>query len=554
MSTLEERLGPGAVRGEGEKSSYRRVAAGPGEPRLLRRELFSEPGELRPGRRRSLLHIAHVTDMQLADVASPGRFEFFESLRGLPGTGAFIPAQRPQESLAAYAIDATLRRIERAQSQETGAPVDLVVSTGDAIDNAQWNELLAYLALLGGGEVALFPGGRYAGVQQRGESELYWQPEGGGDLWRRQHGFPVLPGLLDRAARPFAAGGSSLAWLSCFGNHEGLAFGESVPTAAYRRLLLGSTKAHSLPPGLEPLGKEEELFSHPEAFLCGPSFEVPADPDRRVVGRREYVAAHLTAPGRPAGHGLGPANLADATTYFAYDAAPAVRLIVLDTANLDGDHEGSLGARQFAWLEGELESCHTSWLDAEGRRRLGPGPDRLVVLASHHGLSSLTNSVRPPGGIEPDRPRVGREELRRLLERFPNVVSWLNGHRHLNEIVAHRSRARGPGGSLAGYFEISTAAIADWPSQGRLVELVANEDGTLSILTTMLDHAGPASPGDEAVPADGSEQARDWLASLHRELAANVPGAGFGSKREGRSRDRNCELLVSLPFPLESSP
>ncbi len=550
MSTLEGRLGPGEVAGRGEKGAFRRVALHEGESRLLRRELYGQPGELQAVRRQSLLHMAHVTDMQLADVASPGRFEFFECLRGLPETSAFIPAQRAQEALTAFAIDSTVRGIERAQSRETGAPVDLVVSTGDAIDNAQWNELVAYLSLLGGGEVALLPAGRYSGVQQGGGSELYWHPDGGDDIWRRGLGFPSYPGLLEQAAHSFVAAGTTIPWLSCFGNHEGLALGESVPTAAYRAIVLGSSKAVLLPAGLDPRGREEELFSRPELFLAGPAEEVAADEARRIVGRREFVAAHLAAPGRPAGHGFSLENLASETAYFTYDPNPLVRVIVLDTANLDGAHAGSIGARQLAWLEEQLRSCHSRWLSPDGRAVARGGEDRLVVLASHHGLASLTNLAARPGGIEPDRPRFGRQEVRECLERFPNVVCWLNGHRHLNEVVAHRSRARGASGELAGFYEISTASIADWPSQARLVEIVANRDGSLSVLTTMLDHRGPVSPGEDELPGGEGEDARQWLASLHRELAANVPGAGFGSRLEGSPRDRNCELLLSAPFTL----
>lgn len=544
-------LGPGEVLASGRRASYRAVAAGPGEKRLLRLELLARPGAMTAPRRRSLLHLGHVTDLQLADVSSPGRLEFLEALRGLPGTSSFIPAQRPQESLVAHAFDSLLRRLEASISPETGAPVDLVVSTGDNIDNAQWNELEWYLGLLGGGSLDLSGGRAYEGVQAGETGELYWHPDGGPDRWRSEYGYPTLPGLLETARRPFAAGGLSLAWLSCYGNHDGLPFGEVVPTARYRERAVSGEKPYALPEGFDPFAHEDQLFDAPELFLSGPSRAVVPDPARKVVGRREFVAAHLAAPGRPAGHGYSPQNLRGAITYFAYDATPEVRLIVLDTANLDGCPQGSIGARQAAWLEERLEECHSRHLSEDGRETSGAGEDRLVVLASHHGSQSLSNVRERQGGLEDDHPRLDGEAVRSLVGRFPNVVLWLSGHRHLNEIVPRRSAARGRGGERAGYFEVSTASVADWPSQGRLVELVANGDGTLSVLTTSLDHLGPVGELNAllAGAADPSEPAgRDLLAALHRELAANVPGAGFGSPLEGSRLDRNCELVLPAPF------
>ena len=100
----------------------------------------------------SLAHIGHLTDMQIADVQSPARFEFFERLRSLPGAGSYVPACRPQEALVAHAVAAMVQTINRiATSPETGASLGLCVSTGDSLDNAQLNELQWFLSLLGGG-------------------------------------------------------------------------------------------------------------------------------------------------------------------------------------------------------------------------------------------------------------------------------------------------------------------------------------------------------------------------------------------------------------------
>jgi metallophosphoesterase (TIGR03767 family) len=425
-------------------------------------------------------------------------------------------------------------------SSDTGAPLGLAICTGDNVDNAQLNELTWYLALLAGGRLSpTADGAFYEGVQAPGwPNDLYWHPDGGSDRYRRRWGFPDYPDLLAEAFTSFDATGVGVPWLSCFGNHDGLAFGESIATPEYRRLLLGTDKATELATGIDPLGREDELFGHPERFLVGPSRAITADARRTIVSRRDFVAAHLRTPGLPHGHGYNEENLKAGTAYAAYDGLHDVRVILLDSTNLNGRSDGSFGPRQLAWLTERLVEVHGRHFGPGGAAVSTRNEDRLVVLASHHGLASLTNDRDTAAGPEDDLPRGTADEVRALLHRFPNVVLWLNGHRHRNA-VEYRGAPDEAGG---GFWEVSTAALADWPSQARLVELTANDDGTLSILCTMLDHAGEADPRqDEGVGR---------LASIHRELAANIPGVGFSSPSEGRREDRNVELVIPAPFPL----
>ena len=67
--------------------------------------------------------------------------------------------QRPQEALTWHAVEATLRTLDAVHGPATGLPVQLAVTTGDAIDNAQWNEMQAFIALFDGGQVAPDSGG-----------------------------------------------------------------------------------------------------------------------------------------------------------------------------------------------------------------------------------------------------------------------------------------------------------------------------------------------------------------------------------------------------------
>jgi metallophosphoesterase (TIGR03767 family) len=541
-TTLERTLQRGARRGAGTEGAYHRLAYGPGEPRTVRDELA---GVVRGSERPpvSLLRLAHFTDFQIADVQSPGRFEFLESLWGRPGAGLYLPAARPQEALAVHAVAAMVETINRIPpGDETGVPLGLCVSTGDNIDNAQLNELQMFLALLGGGAVKPNSGGpSYQGVQAAGwDYDCYWRPDPVPDPFKTRWGFPAQPGLLSEAVRPLSSPGLALPWLSCFGNHDGLVLGTSVPTPGYEAVLAGGRKPVAAPDGVDPMDVMEAFLGHPEVLLGGRSLPVDRDPGRVTVGRRAFVEAHLATAGFPAGHGFGPSNLAQETAYGVHDiAAPApLRVILLDTTNLDGHHEGSIGARQLRWLEERLAEAHSRHLDAAGRWVTTGASDRLVVLASHHGLATMINERRDPEGLEDDHPRITAGAVEGLLHRFPNVVLWLNGHRHLNDVEPRPD----PAGLTGGFWEVSTAAIADWPCQARVVELVADGGGGLTVLCTMLDADVPVDP-DEATGV-----AR--LASLHRELAANNPYSGMVWGLDGSPADRNVALSLRAPFPL----
>jgi hypothetical protein len=474
--TTDRRLGPGTIVRQGASAAYRAVAITEGEPHIVREDLGAPPPAPRNGTERPLLTLVQVTDLQLADVQSPTRFEFLNRYFADPRYAEIVPVQRPQEALTVHAIDATLRTLNAVRCPITDAAPQLAVTTGDAIDNAQWNEMQAFLALFDGGIVRPGSGGPgYVGVQSLDwPDDFFWKPDGAGadgdDIFRREFGFPHYPGLLQRAMQEFPATGLRLPWLSCFGNHEALNQGVGAITPDLARALVGGRKPLRLPPDFDHDHALELFTERPEAFTAGPDVAIIADPGRRAITRREFVQAHFRPGSRPLGHGFTDRNRLDGTAYYVHDT-PAVRLIA---------------------------------------RHAGPGGE----------------------------PALGAGEILALLHRFRNVVLWLNGHTHTNAVRPHRD----PDDPARGFWEVTTCAIVDWPCQARLVEII-DAGGCLSIVCTMLDHDTPAAPR--------SLETRDDLASLHRELAANMPVIGADSSRSGMAVDRNTQLRMAPPFPLE---
>jgi metallophosphoesterase (TIGR03767 family) len=279
-----------------------------------------------------------------------------------------------------------------------------------------------------------------------------------------------------------------------------------------------------------------------EILQTGPTRQVTPDPLRRLVSRAETIREHFNTSGRPHGHGFTTANLRSGNAYYAFDRG-AVRCLVLDTVNPNGGADGSVDDDQLAWIERQLVAGSRQYLDATGAPVRHAAADRLFVLFSHHTIGTMTNLLAPPGAPA----RHGGDAVRDLLLRFPNVVLWVNGHTHRNAVIPH---PRAAGGAFpGGFWEVNTAAHIDWPQQSRIVELVDNADGTLSIFGTVVDSAAPESNHGRL---DGTLA----LAALSRELAGNdwqsrarpVPGE---DGRRGSVQDRNVELLLPAPFRLE---
>jgi hypothetical protein len=88
---------------------------------------------------------------------------------------------------------------------------------------------------------------------------------------------------------------------------------------------------------------------------------------------------------------------------------------------------------------------------------------------------------------------------------------------------------------------VITNALAGAPQEARLVELMDNRDGSLSIFTTMLPHAAPLGP-----PAGAAGLSPAALASISREMAKRRRPAGVRPPGAG-GRMRNVELVVRDP-------
>lgn len=536
-----------------------------GQPIVVRDDL-AEPKARRAKTRRELTTFFTIADVQLADEESPARGEWADKCEDHPASAAF----RPQETMVPQLMNGHVlaaNEIARQGGPILGSDFDFTVALGDLADNQQYNEIRAVIDIFDGGQLVDPDSGAdgYDGVQGA-------NPRGAG-------GEPIespIEGesVMDIANEPFWAAGLRLGeepmpWYTLPGNHDVKVQGtipddNPVWKAFIRQWAVGSVKVMDLAPDhQQELCEDPSKFSSPEFWMKvmtnpGTTKIVPADPDRRLIERSEWIDEHNNTTGVPVGHGFGQDGRCSDEDGEPLERACWSRTdgkfhyIGLDTAASEGLETGNIDPAQFAWLERELKRSSTTYFDAEGNKQRNPkGSDRLVVVISHHTISSTTNRGIPPGSSDAH----DGEDLKRLLLRFPNVILQASGHTHQNKIWPHSDEEKG-----TGYWEVNNSAVVDSPNQSRTIEIADNRDGTLSIFAVVFDAlAAPdhrAIDWDDHDPTDevalgGAERRsnENWLASVAREVGFHDPQADL--TKIGEPEDRNVELLIRAPFRLQ---
>lgn len=587
-----------------------RLETAPGESYVVRTELGRAIG----GRAKSRvprIGFAQLTDAHVVDEESPLRVEYLDKF-GPPLTSAY----RPHEGISPQVLNEMVRQVRAAASPVTGRRVELVMTTGDNSDNTQLNEVRWFINVLDGRTMvdpnSGVPGGcagagagghLYDGV--RGDDE-YYEPDQSGPAGNNTVDGPGyapdraeniseagrssrvrdFPGLYEAMNKPFPAAGLGVPWYSIFGNHDGLILGNQPRNEALEQLAVGCLKVNRLSPGAltmvqallaDGLTVEERsriyrvvtddmIKSATASLLATDNVTVVPKDDRRVpLKKAEYIAEHFTTRGTPVGHGFTQANLASGQGNYSFKPRSGLRFIVLDSINENGYADGNIDDTQFRWIHAEL-------LAAEKNRE-------LAVLFAHHSLRTMNQAAATPfapgdqGGdlsplvhfglgpngqtasctlVDPAVMPAPDETLRCLFRRHRSVIAFVVGHEHINRVTPFE-RSSGLGQAEGGFWEITTASHIDWPQQSRLLDILDNRDGTLSIFGTIIDHAAAPRPSG-AVPtgatltADGVSQ----LASISRELSYNDPDADNGedghADARGKREDRNVELLIVHPY------
>jgi metallophosphoesterase (TIGR03767 family) len=587
QASTEQRVVPAAP------GAYRFLQLGEGEPYTVRQELAAANAG-RAAARTSLTYFGQLSDFQLADEESPARLEIIDPL-STPLNLPFGAAWRPWEALEPQIDDAMIRQFNQFASASPVADgsgshrsMDFTIDTGDSADSQQLNETEWVRTLLEGGTLnpnsgvdktkysnllcpnLLVPGAaeaaRYTGVQDYNDyfegpfPEFYDpnSPQGPHAAW------PKYPGLMDKAQQSFTAAGLKVPSYVAFGNHDALVQGNAAANVAFEQVATGCLKPIGPVPNpenapalltslLNPTNLLSTLLTNPKNLIF-----VPGDPKRQFVSKKQYKDV-FKAGSQADGHGfdfIDPAQESaskGAAGYYSWSPDPGMRFIALDTVAEAGTivtptghftADGNIDDPQFKWLRGQLEAATAA--------------DELVVIFSHHAPESLTadaadelappcllndahgHDINPGCDLDPrsSQPIHLEADAVSLLHEFPNAIAWVSGHSHDNIVNPF------PGSGGSGFWSIRVAAEADWPQQGRLLEVFDNHDGTLSIFGTIVDHAGQSKAPAAGTSATGMDL--NDLASAGRTMSFNDLQSG-APEGEGEASDRNVELLVDDP-------
>ena len=347
-------------------------------------------------------------------------------------------------------------------------PIAFTLMGGDNADSAQSNEVDWVLQILGG-------------------SPLVQCDSGDVD--------DPVPGADNDGKDPFVAEGLAMPWKWNTGNHDVLIQGNLEVNDGSKAQVLaesanGGTRDYRLGGAIT-------------------TDSVVADPRRALLTRVELMSKIIADKD---GHGLGPDQKASGRATYTFDAEGSpIRFLVIDTAHETGGSDGVI-------KQSYVDSTIKPLLDK------AKADGKWVILASHHATSSLTEGGGAFGKAEPDALLEGKWSA--FIGQYPNVIFSMVGHSH-----QHRVRALTPAGGHA-WWEVMTAAIADFPHEFRTVEIFDQDNGWLMMRATAVDFG-----------VEGDAVAKE----ARRKGTADLTSGWLPDDGRGKVEDRNVELWVKKP-------
>lgn len=471
-----------------------------------------------------LLSFFCFSDIHLTDKESPSwpYWSAYQTQPGFiknntppPGDGN-SSAYSPVMLYTTFVLDAAVRTVNNLHRL---TPFDLGFSLGDDCNSAQYNELRWFIDIMDGQYITPSSG------DNAGAETIDYQ-------------------------KPYQAAGLNpdIPWYQVLGNHDHTWAG-TLPVTEYLReaytnnqvLLFGDLNTDGINSRSHFMGTVDGSTPYGNIIGAGPVTNfidsvtgytnipmVAADTNRHYVTPPAYMQEFFTTKSKPVGHGFSQWNITNNLACYSFEpkANLPLKVIVLDDTmtdqNLDFPNgQGGLDTNQLNWLINELDA--------------GQAQEKLMIIAAHIpieliGMPKSTNSV------------INASNLLVTLHQYPNLILWVTGHMHRNNVKAQRSQQNAP---AYDFWEVECPSLRDFPQQFRTFEIFRNTDHTISIVTTDVD--------PEVAPGSCAEKSRGFAVGAARIYAVPVTAPTNSSINpqnwdftDTGSYTTNCEMIKFL--------
>jgi len=402
-----------------------------------------------------LLRFFTMTDIHLTDVQSPAQTLFF-GLGQIEGQAATNAAYSPVVPYTTQVLDAAVQTVNALHRKQA---VDFGIFLGDAVNNAQHNELRWFIDILDG--MVINPNSN-----------------------------PQSAAITD-FMRPFKAAGldRGIPWYQVLGNHDHFWSGVNTPNDKIKQALTGGTVLNlgdvltgaPLDSTGYYMGVVDGNSANGKVIQSGPETDYPTPPrvtangNRKFGPRGDFVAAFFTTSSAPKGHGfyrsVSEPELAACYSFEPKGSALPLKVIVLDDTEAETiagaqGASGYINQKRFDWLKGELQ---------EGQLN-----GKLMIVAAHVPIG-VDSTLWDPASTPTEAALIAE------LNKYSNLILWVAGHRHMNTVTAMPSPD--PDHPELGFWEVETSSLRDFPQQFRLFDIVRNSDNTISIFAANVDPA-----------------------------------------------------------------
>jgi len=407
-----------------------------------------------------LLRFFTMSDIHLTDKESPAQ-QIEWGYKGGAKLGVNAGNSSAYSGVIMYTTHVLDAAIQTINALHKVNKFDFGMGLGDAVNNAQYNELRWYIDSFDGQKI---------------------NPDSG------KKDDPISGPDNDYQDEYQAAGLSSdVPWYQVLGNHDHFCTGMFTPDEYVWKTYTGETIMNMGNIMSDPLGMKSRGYymgvvdgstQWGNIIGAGPvsDFSIPptvvADANRHYINKRSWMSEFFNTSSNPVGHGFTQTNLD--LNFACYSFLPKselpLKVIVFDDTQLedqvDMNEQGYVTQDRYDWLVGELEA--------------GQKAGQLMIIAAHIPLMYIGNDGK-------DSP-ISLDTMVNRLNKYPNLLLWMAGHVHRNLVTAFKSPFY-PAQPELGFWHVETASLRDFPQQFRTFRIALNSDNTISIFVTDVDPA-----------------------------------------------------------------